>query len=59
MRDARGASAASPAETELARLHAQMLSILALIQGADVRPASQMVSAARELTSAADRAIRN
>jgi hypothetical protein len=57
MRDVRGNSAASPAETELVRLHAQMLSILGSLQGADVRPTSQIVAAARELTSAADRAL--
>jgi hypothetical protein len=57
MRNTRGSAAASPAETELVRLHGQMLSIYGVIQGTDVRPSAQVVAAARQLTASADRAF--
>ncbi len=57
LRASRGPAAASPAETELARLHGQMLSIYGILQGADVKPTSQVVAAVARLRAAVDRAL--
>ena len=56
-RQIRGTAPAAAGETALLRLHGQMLSMLGLLQDADVKPTTQAVAAVRELTGALERAL--
>ncbi len=57
MRQTRGDAAATPGETALLRVHQQLVSMLGLLQDADVKPTTQAIAAVGELGSALERAI--
>ncbi|MDQ3171480.1 MAG: glycoside hydrolase [Acidobacteriota bacterium] len=57
MRQTRGNAAVTPGETALMRVHQQMVSMLGLLQEADVKPTTQVIAAVRELGSALEVAI--
>jgi hypothetical protein len=58
MRQARGAGEATAEERALARLHQQMLSMLDLVQEADVKPTSQAIAAVQTLTASLAEALK-